>query len=60
MITVMKRIKHSTKIILLLIVSMCLYSCLALVPVDVVMVDNELYFVLEQPYEIGFLRVRAA
>lgn len=39
---------------------MCLYSCIGPVPVDVVMVDNELYFVLDQPYEIEFLRVSAA
>lgn len=30
------------------------------VPVDVVMAGDELYFVLEQPYEVGYLRVRAA
>ncbi len=53
----MKGIKHFTKIILLLLVSLCLYSCLAKVPVDVVMVDNELYFVLEEEYEVSSVSV---
>lgn len=34
---------------LLMIFSMGFYSCMALVPVDVVMADNELFFVLNVP-----------
>lgn len=52
-----KRMKYFIKTTLLMIFSMGLYSCLALVPVDVAMVDNELYFVFEKPYEIQFVEV---
>ena len=55
----MKRTKYFIEIMLLMIFSMVLYSCIGPVPVDVVMIDNELFFVLEEPYKIQFLRVRA-
>lgn len=38
---------------LLMIFSMGFYSCIGPVPVDVVMVDNELFFVLEKKQEIS-------
>ncbi|HBR22350.1 MAG TPA: hypothetical protein DD713_07295 [Nitrospiraceae bacterium] len=52
-------LKYSIKIALLMIFIISLYSCRALVPVDVVMVDDELFFVLEEEHEIAFLRVSA-
>lgn len=52
--------KYSIKIALLMIFSMGLYSCMVLVPVDVVMIDNELFFVLEEEHEIGFVEVSEA
>ncbi len=42
---------------LLMIFSMSLYSCIGPVPVDVVMIDNELFFVLEEEHEITYLEV---
>ncbi len=42
---------------LLLIFCMCSYSCIGPVPVDVVMIDNELIFVLEEEREIDFVLV---
>lgn len=51
--------KYPIKTALLMIFSMGLCSCLSVVPVDVAMIDDELFFVLEEPYEIQFLRVRA-
>ena len=56
----MKTTKYFTRIILLFIFGICLYSCIAPVPVDVVMVDNELFFVFEEEYEIISLRVIAS
>lgn len=55
----MKTAKHFTRIMLLFIFGIYLYSCIGPVPVDVVMVDDELFFVLEEPQEIAFLRVSA-
>lgn len=55
----MKTAKYFTRIMLLFIFGIYLYSCIGPIPVDVVMIDNELFFVLEEPYEIQFLRVRA-
>jgi hypothetical protein len=49
-----------TGILLLFILGTGLYSCIGPVPVDVVMIDNELFFVLEEEQEIGALRVIAA
>ncbi len=45
---------------LLLIFCICSYSCIGPVPVYVVMIDNELYFVLEEEHEISSLRVIAS
>lgn len=56
----MKTAKYFTTIIFLLIFSMGLYSCIGPVPVDVVMIDNELFFVLEEEHEISSLRVIAS
>jgi hypothetical protein len=39
---------------------MGLYSCIGPVPVDVVMIDNELFFALEEEHEISSLRVIAS
>ena len=44
---------------LLIFFSMDLYSCTGPVPVDVVMIDNELFFVLEEEHEIDHLKVSA-
>lgn len=44
---------------LLIIISMGLYSCIGPVPVDVVMIDDELFFVLEEEHEIDYLEVSA-
>ena len=41
----------------LMIFSMGLYSCIGPVPVEVVMMDDELFFVLEKEHEIESLRV---
>jgi hypothetical protein len=45
---------------LLLIFCTCSFSCIGPVPVDVVMIDNELFFVLKEKREISSLRVIAA
>jgi hypothetical protein len=56
----MKTTKYFTRIILLFIFGVYLYSCIGPIPVDVVMIDNELFFVLEEEYEIISLRVIAS
>ena len=53
----MKTVKPFTRMMLLLIFCMCSYSCIGPVPVDVVMIDNELFFVLEEEHEIDFVWV---
>ena len=45
---------------LLMIFSMGFYSCIGPVPVDVVIIDNELFFVLEEEHEINSLSVIAS
>lgn len=52
--------KYPIKTALLMIFSMGLYSCMGPVPVDVVMVDDELFFVLEEKHEIEFVEVSEA
>ena len=42
-----------------MIFSIGLYSCLRIVPVDVVMIEDELFFVLEEEHEITYLEVSA-
>jgi hypothetical protein len=54
----MKAVKRYTGILSLLTLGMCLYSCIGPVPVDVVMIDNELYFVLEEEREIAAIEVQ--
>jgi hypothetical protein len=54
----MKAVKRFTGMLLLLSFGMCLYSCIGPVPVDVVMIDNELYFVLEEEREIAAIQVQ--
>jgi len=49
--------KFLMKMALLMFFSMGLYSCSGPVPVDVVMMDNELFFVLEEEHEIDYLEV---
>ncbi len=52
-------LKQLAKLIIVLIVFVGLYACIGPVPVEVELVDNELYFVLDDTYEIRFLRVSA-
>ncbi len=54
----MKAIKNLAKILSLLIFGLCFYSCIGPVPVDVVMIDNDLYFVLEEEREIAAIQVQ--
>jgi len=56
----MKTAKYFTRMMLLFIFCMCSYSCIGPVPVDVVMIDNELFFVLEEEHEISSLSVIAS
>jgi len=56
----MKTLTYFTRIMFLLIFCACSYSCQGPVPVDVVMIDNELFFVLEEEYEISSLGVIAS
>ncbi|MFA4910485.1 MAG: hypothetical protein WC649_05545 [Desulfobacteria bacterium] len=44
---------------LLFIFGIYLYSCIGPIPVDVVMINDELFFVLEEPHEISAVRVTA-
>lgn len=53
----MKTGKLFTRIMLLFIFAMYSYSCIGPVPVDVVMIDNELFFVLEEEREVTYLEV---
>lgn len=56
----MKTAMPFSKIMLLIIFCICFHSCIGPVPVDVVMIDDELFFVLEEEYEIVSLRVIAS
>jgi len=53
----MKTVKYLSRIMLLFIFCICSYSCIGPVPVDVVMIDDELFFVLEEEREITYLEV---
>jgi len=53
----MKTVKYFSRIIFLFIFGICFNSCIGRVPVDVIMIDNELFFVLEEEYEITSLEV---
>jgi len=53
----MKVIKNFAGILLLFILSAGLYACLKPVPVDVVMIGNEVFFVLEDEQEISSIQV---
>ena len=53
----MKPVKYFTKVMLLFVFCIYLYSCIGPVPVDVVMIDNELFFVLEEEQEISSVQV---
>jgi hypothetical protein len=44
-------------LVIIFILAISSASCIGPVPVDVVMIDNELFFVLEEEYEISALRV---
>ncbi|MBA4389943.1 MAG: hypothetical protein C0399_03295 [Syntrophus sp. (in: bacteria)] len=55
----MKTVKYVTRIMLLFIFGIYFYSCIGPVPVDVVMIDNELFFVLEEEHEISAVGVAA-
>jgi hypothetical protein len=54
----MKAVKHFTGILLICILGIFLYSCIGPVPVDVVIIDNELFFVLEEEREIAAIQVQ--
>ena len=53
----MKKVTYFTKILFMLAFGLCLNSCIGPVPVDVVMIDDEVYFVLEEEHEINSLQV---
>jgi len=53
----MKNVKHFAGIVLVLLLGVCLYACIGPVPVDVVMIDDELYFVLEEERNIAAIQV---
>ena len=53
----MKTAKYFSRIILLLTFCIFCYSCIGPVPVDVVIIDNELFFMLEEEHEISSLSV---
>lgn len=54
------QMKRFPVIFFLLIFVISFNACIGPVPVDVVMMDNELFFVLEEEHEIDSLRVIAA
>jgi hypothetical protein len=51
------KIRCLSKIMLLFVFGIYLYSCIGPIPVDVVMIDNELFFVLEEEQEISAVQV---
>lgn len=51
--------KFSIKTVFVVIFSLCLCSCTGPVPVDVVMLGGELFFVLEEEHEISAIQVAA-
>jgi len=53
----MKVIKNFVGLLSLLVLSAGLYACLKPVPVDVVMIGNEVFFVLEDEQEISAIQV---
>jgi hypothetical protein len=55
----MKTVKHFGGILPLFIFGICLWSCIGPIPVDVVMMGNELVFVLEEEQEISAIQVTA-
>ena len=56
----MKTLIYLIKIMFLFVFCICSYSCIGPVPVDVVMIDNELFFVLEEEREVSSLSVIAS
>lgn len=55
----MKTAKYFIRLMLLFIFGICFHSCIGPIPVDVVMIDDELFFVLEEEHEISAVRVTA-
>ncbi len=53
----MKNVKHFAGIVLVLFLGACLWSCLKPVPVDVVMIGNDVFFVLEDEQEVSAVQV---
>ncbi len=53
----MKRSKHFIIAALLTLLVVGISSCIGPVPVDVVMIDDELFFVLEEPHKIEYVEV---
>lgn len=56
----MKLPGYVLKLALVAVCAVCFSSCMGIVPVDVVTDGKDLFFVLEKPAQIDFLRVRAA
>ncbi|MEE9910519.1 MAG: hypothetical protein K4571_02245 [Deltaproteobacteria bacterium] len=53
----MKTVKNFAGIVCVVLLGVCLWACLKPVPVDVVMIGNEVFFVLEEEQEISAVRV---
>jgi hypothetical protein len=53
----MKAVKNFAGIVCAVLLSVCLWACLKPVPVDVVMIGNDVCFVLEDEQEIGAVLV---
>lgn len=56
----MRAATYFTRMMFLFIYCICSFSCIGPIPIDVVMIDNELFFVLEEEHEISSLRVIVA
>ena len=53
----MKAVKNFVVIVLVVLLGVCLWACLKPVPVDVVMIGNDVTFVLEDEQEISGIQV---
>lgn len=53
----MKAVRYFARIAPLLMLGVCLWACLKPVPVDVVMIGNDVFFVLEDEQEISSVQV---
>lgn len=55
----MKEVRHFTGIVIVVLLCICLYACLKPAHVDVVMIGNDVTFVLEDEQEISAIQVTA-